>query len=48
MIAQRPIDQLEPPTHPTGVAQFERLFRRAAGVDVDKQDLKRLQLVPNW
>jgi hypothetical protein len=24
-----------------GVAKFERLFRRAAGLDVDKQDLKR-------
>jgi hypothetical protein len=24
-----------------GVARFERLFRRAAGLDVDKQDLKR-------
>jgi hypothetical protein len=41
MIAQRPIDQLEPPVRPTGVAKFERFFRRAAGLDVDKQDLKR-------
>jgi hypothetical protein len=41
MIAQRPIDQLEPPVRPTGVSGFERFFRRAAGRAVDKQDLKR-------
>jgi hypothetical protein len=41
MIAQRPIDWAEPPTHVMGVARFERLFRTAAGLDVDKQDLKR-------
>jgi hypothetical protein len=41
MIAQRPIDQLEPATHVMGVAKFERFFRVAAGLDVDKQDLKR-------
>ncbi len=26
-----------------GVAQFERLFRHAAGLDIDKSDLKRLE-----
>ena len=41
MIAQRPIDWAEPPTHVMGVARFERLFRRAAGLDIDKQDLRR-------
>jgi hypothetical protein len=41
MIAQRPVDQLEPPTHVMGVARFERFFRLAAGLNVDKQDLKR-------
>jgi hypothetical protein len=41
MIAQRPIDQLEPATHVTGVARFKRFFRVAGGLDVDKQDLKR-------
>ena len=41
MIAQRPIDRTVPPTHVTGVARFERFFRAAAGLDVDKEDLKR-------
>ena len=41
MIAQRPIDRAVPPTHVIGVARFERFFRTAAGVNVDKQDLKR-------
>ena len=41
MIEQRPVDWAEPPTHVMGVAKFERLFRTAAGLDVDKQDLKR-------
>jgi Domain of unknown function (DUF1931) len=41
MIAQRPLDWAEPATHVMGVAKFERLFRRAAGLDVDKQDLRR-------
>ena len=27
--------------HVMGVARFERFFRIAAGLDVDKQDLKR-------
>jgi Domain of unknown function (DUF1931) len=41
MIAGRAADQLEPPTHVMGIAQFERFFRVAASLDVDKQDLKR-------
>jgi len=41
MIAQRPVDWSEPPTHVMGVAKFERLFRTAARLDVDKQDLRR-------
>jgi hypothetical protein len=40
MIAQRPLVQ-EPPTHVTGIAKFERFFRLAAGLDVDKADIKR-------
>jgi uncharacterized protein DUF1931 len=40
VIAQRPLIA-EPPTHVMGVAKFERFFRIAAGLDVDKQDLKR-------
>jgi uncharacterized protein DUF1931 len=46
MIAQRPLGPLGPldqtaPRHVMGVARFERFFRVAAGLDVDKQDLKR-------
>ncbi len=41
MIAQRPIDRTVAPTHVMGVAKFERFFRAAAGLDVDKEDLKR-------
>src|ERR1700730_5498613 len=41
MIAQRPVDWAEPPTHVMGVAKVERLFRTAARLDVDKQDLRR-------
>jgi hypothetical protein len=40
MIAQRPLVQ-EPPTHVMGIARFERFFRMAAGLDVDKADIKR-------
>jgi hypothetical protein len=29
------------PKHPMGVNRFERLFRAAAGLDIDKQDIKR-------
>jgi hypothetical protein len=39
MIARR--EQMEPPTHVMGIARFERFFRTAAGLDVDKQDIKR-------
>lgn len=39
MIARR--QDSVPPTHATGVPLFERFFRLAAGLDVDKQDLKR-------
>jgi hypothetical protein len=41
VIAQRPIDRAAAPTHVMGVARFERFFRVAAGLDVDKDDLKR-------
>jgi hypothetical protein len=41
MIARRPIDRAVAPTHVMGVARFERFFRAAAGLDADKQDLKR-------
>lgn len=40
MIAQRPLIA-EPPTHVMGVARFERFFRTAGSLNVDKQDLKR-------
>jgi hypothetical protein len=41
VIAQRPADRALPPKHVMGVARFERFFRAAARLDVDKQDLKR-------
>jgi hypothetical protein len=37
--AAHPRDRL--PSHVMSVAKFERFFRIAAGIDVDKQDLKR-------
>jgi hypothetical protein len=40
MIAARPAD-INPPPRVMAVARFERLFRRAAGLDVDKSDLRR-------
>jgi hypothetical protein len=40
MVAQRSLDRTAP-THVMGVARFERFFSLAAGLDVDKQDLKR-------
>jgi hypothetical protein len=40
MIAALPSDRMPPP-HPTGIARFERFFRVAARLDVDKQDFKR-------
>jgi hypothetical protein len=40
MIAQR---EQEPRTRATGFARFERFFRIAAGLEVDKEDLRRYQ-----
>jgi Domain of unknown function (DUF1931) len=40
MIATRPADT-NPPPRVMAVHRFERLFRRAAGLDVDKTDLRR-------
>ena len=40
MIAALPSDRMPPP-HPSGIARFERFFRVAARLDVDKQDFKR-------
>lgn len=37
--ALKPSERL--PTHVVSVAKFERFFRTAAGLEVDKQDLKR-------
>ena len=32
-----------PPVRPTHIARFERLFRVAAGVDIDKEDLRHYE-----
>jgi hypothetical protein len=40
MIAARPLEQEALP-HLMGIARFERFFRIAARLDVDKEDLKR-------
>jgi hypothetical protein len=40
MVAERSLDRTAP-IHVMAVARFERFFRLAAGLDVDKQDLKR-------
>ena len=40
MIAARP-DMRKPLTHVMGVARFERFFRTAASLDIDKEDLRR-------
>ena len=40
MIAARPAD-INPSPRVMAVPRFERLFRRAAGIDVDKMDLRR-------
>lgn len=42
MIAELPPDKMPPP-RPEGVRQFQRLFREAAGLNVDKADLKRYE-----
>ncbi|WP_245344116.1 DUF1931 family protein [Bradyrhizobium japonicum] len=42
MIAQLPPDKMPPP-RPEGVRQFQRLFREAAGLNLDKADLKRYE-----
>ena len=39
MTARR--EDLEPPIHPMGIVRFERFFRTAAGLDIDKEDVKR-------
>jgi hypothetical protein len=41
MTAIRPDQHAVAPTRVTGVSRFERLFRTAAGLDIDKADLKR-------
>jgi Domain of unknown function (DUF1931) len=40
MIAARPAD-INPPPRVQAVPRFQRLFRRAAGLDFDKMDLRR-------
>ena len=40
MIAQLPADKMPPP-RPTSISRFERLFRVAGGLDIDKTDIKR-------
>lgn len=40
MSAARP-DMRKSPTHVMGVARFERFFRVAAGLDIDKADIRR-------
>ena len=40
MIAARPAD-INPPQRVMAVSRFERLFHRAAGIEVDKMDLRR-------
>jgi uncharacterized protein DUF1931 len=40
MIASRPAD-INPPPKIMAIPRFQRLFHRAAGIDVDKMDLRR-------
>jgi hypothetical protein len=47
MIAQQPIVAV-PRTHVMSVAKFERFFRAASGLNVDKQDLKRFSEFVNY
>jgi hypothetical protein len=42
MIAQLPADRMPPP-RPTAILRFERLFRVAARLDIDKADIKRYE-----
>lgn len=42
MIAQLPTDKM-PPLRPEGVRQLQRLFREAAGLHLEKADLKRYE-----
>jgi hypothetical protein len=42
MIAQLPADRMPPP-RPTAISRFERLFRVAARLDIDKADIKRYE-----
>lgn len=42
MIAQLPPEKMPPP-RPEGIRQFQRLFREAAGLNLDKTDLKRYE-----
>ena len=42
MIAQLPPEKMPPP-RPEGIRQFQRLFREAAGLNLDKADLKRYE-----
>ncbi len=42
MIAQLPHDKM-PPARPEGVLQLQRLFRKAADLNLDKADLKRFE-----
>jgi hypothetical protein len=45
MIARRPPDRAVPATHVEATVRFERLFRAAANLDVDKesQALRRIR-----
>ena len=46
MIAHRPAEKMPPP-RPLAIARFERLFRVAAGLDIDKADVKRHEELVN-
>ena len=41
MTSPRPADSAAAPTRASNIAAFERLFRVAAGLDIDKADIKR-------
>ena len=42
MVAQLPPDKMPPP-HPAAITRFQRLFRLAASLDIDKADIKRYE-----